>query len=120
MFAGFDTSGPAAVHGDASIDAEGRILPIRNVVQRGELGKIGFTFLGTNERIKDFIKQNPKWTFPAIEYPTEVAERMVRLEIVGSEISGKRDVGEPIAVVRLDARGFSLERKGVCAGKLTP
>lgn len=55
------------------------------------------------------------WKASAILQPSQTAERMVRMEIQASETAGKRDVGEPIAIVRLEAvNGLTLEKIGAC------
>lgn len=119
LFAGFDGNGESLVaHGQLMIDTEGRALPIQSSVRQGRSGSIDAVLLGRNEHIANFMKRNPSWRVSATTHPTELAERMVRIEIQASEDSGRRDVGEPIAVVRLlHATGFRLESKGVCQEK---
>jgi hypothetical protein len=115
LFAGFDPKGkPLVVSGEVMIDSEGRTLPIRESVRRGE-SKIGAVVLGWNQHIADFAKRNPMWTASAARDPSEFAERMVRIEIQASEDAGRHDVGEPISIVRMTyANGFSVENIGIC------
>jgi hypothetical protein len=116
LFAGFDGTGePLVVSEQVMIDTEGRVLPIRESVRQGRMGTIGAVALGRNLQIADFINRNPTWTVSATMQPTDFAERMIRLEIRASEDAGRRDVGEPIAVVTLYANGFTLERVKVSA-----
>jgi hypothetical protein len=116
LFAGFEGKGrPVVVSAQAMLDTEGRALPIRESFRRGKSGKIGAVLLGSNQHIADFVKRNPTLTASAATHPSEIAERMVRMEIQASENSGRGDVGEPIAIVRLTAaNGLSVERKGAC------
>jgi hypothetical protein len=97
------------------LDTEGRALPIRESFRRGKSGIIGAVLLGSNQHIADFAQRNPTLNISAATHPSEMAERMIRMEIEASENAGRRDVGEPIAIVRLTAaKGLSVERKGAC------
>ena len=49
----------------------------------------------------DFLL-SPAWAASALLEPSRTVERMIRTEIHGSELEGKRDVGEPVTIVRLD------------------
>ena len=53
------------------------------------------------------------WGDSAAKHPSQFAEKMVRIEIEASENAGRRDVGEPITIVRLTVEtGFILESSG--------
>jgi hypothetical protein len=116
LFAGFEGKGqPVVVSAEAMLDSEGRVLPIRESFRRGKSGIIGAVLLGWNQHIVDFMNRNPTRTASAATHPSEIAERMVRMEIQASKRDGRRDVGEPIAILKLTAaKGFSVERKGAC------
>ena len=116
LFAGFDRNGESViVTGSAMINVNGRALPIRESSWRGESGATSVVSLGQNEYIFDFMNSSPMWADSAALHPSEFAERMVRIEIQASENAGRRDVGDPIATVRLtNEDGFNLESRGAC------
>jgi hypothetical protein len=116
LFAGFGTLGePLVVSGQAMIDTEGRTLPIRESVKRGRSGRIETVLLGWNQHIAAFLKGDSMWGDSAAKHPSQFAEKMVRIEIEASENAGRRDVGEPITIVRLTVEtGFILESSGFC------
>jgi len=116
LFAGFDTNGKSLiVNSVVRIDSEGRALPIEESTRRGEFGPPEALSFGNNERIVNFMDRHPGWPIAASSDPVEFAERMIRIEIQASEIEGRRDVGEPISIVRLkDKAAYNVERMGNC------
>jgi hypothetical protein len=119
LFAGFDRNGKSLiVTGEAKIDVKGRALPVRVTTGRGESGVTAALSFGQNEQIMDFMKRNPMWPDSAALRPSEFAESMIRIEIQASEKEGRRDVGEPISIVRLtDKSHYSVERIGNCRSR---
>ena len=116
LLAGFEPSGePVVISSEVAIDNMGHILPIREMVRQGRSGTIGAVVMGRNEEFNKHTKKNPDWSRLAASSPSEFAERMIRLEISESEKNGRRDVGEPIAIVTLTAtQGFIVEKIGAC------
>jgi hypothetical protein len=115
LFAGFDPQGkPWAVMGEAMIDSEGRTLPISESVKQPASDKPAAILLGRNQHIYSFLNGDLMWVDDATKHSSQFAERMVRMEIEASEKAGRRDVGEPITIVRLTTNGLSRERQGVC------
>jgi hypothetical protein len=116
LFAGFGTNGePLVASGELTINADGHTLPMRKSVREGRPGTISLVALGSNEHISEYMKRDPTWKVSAITHPTELAETMIRVEILASEDAGRNDVGEPIVMVKLlPAGNFTLESKGVC------
>lgn len=57
------------------------------------------------------------WTASAVKDASALAEKIVRMEITASENSGRRDVGEPIAIVISRCRVASTWTKKALAKK---
>lgn len=122
LFAGFGANGETLiVTGDARIDAKGRALPIEESVRRGMSGPPAILSVGRNEQILNYLDRHPGWQIAAASDPTDFTERMIRLEILASEREGRRDVGEPISIVRLTSKApYGVERMGNCQSKEVP
>ena len=120
IFAGFDVDGKTLiVNGQASIDANGKALPIDETSRHGTPGPPDLLSFGSNEQINDYLSRHPGWVIATVSDPSDFAEKMIRLEILASERSGRRDVGEPISMVSLSDKQthFTAVRMGTCQSR---
>ena len=82
----------------------------------GRRGPPHILSFGSNEKILDHLTRHSGWVIAAASDPIDFVEKMIRLEILVSERSGRRDVGEPISIVSLKDKQthFTSERMGAC------
>jgi hypothetical protein len=122
-FASFENSGsgktvPRVVAVSFSLDSRGAIRkPARNM-----LGGPGVTvdtgFFGYNERMK--AAANPRtpasWQPGFRKHPVAFIQGLIQLEIDQARRDHRRDVGPPIAILRIDKTGgaFVSGHKGAC------
>jgi len=114
-FVGFESDIPLAATILFQIDAAGAILkPVKNIM-RVSPGTARAALLGTNTAMRIAIDA-PSWGRTFIRDPVRFIEGMIQSEIDAAAKEGRKDVGPPIAILRITSKGgvFELGHEGAC------
>jgi hypothetical protein len=117
-FASFENKLPRVVAISFPLDRHGAILkPIRNTL--GGTGVVVDTgFFGYNQRMKTAASSSTAsaWHPKFKKHPTAFIESLIQLEIDQARRDHRRDVGPPIAILKITKSGgaFAPGHKGAC------